>query len=152
VPGLGHTRVPSRLLPITCLALAALASFALSRVRWRYGALVAAVLVAADLRVDTYDPLVADEDNAVYAALRQRTGGRLLERPVHLPEAQAGSVYVYYSMQAPRERPLGYSTTAPAEADDAALDLRAGRRLEELGVRWIVAFDRGRPQRLIARR
>jgi hypothetical protein len=152
VPGLGHTRVPGRLLPVASLALAALVAFAVSRVRWRYAALAAAVLVAADLRVDTYDPLVADEDNAVYAELRSRSEGRVLERPVYLPERQAGSIYLYYALQAPRERPLGYSTTAPAEADDAALDLRAGRRLDELGVRWIVEFDRGMPQRLIARR
>jgi hypothetical protein len=152
VPGLGQTRVPGRLLPIACLALAALAAFVVSRVRWRYAALAAVVLVAADLRVDTYDPLVADEDNAVYAELRERPGGRLLERPVHLPEAQAGSVYLYYSMQAPGERPLGYSTTAPTAADDTARDLRAGRRLDELGIRWVVEFDRGVPQRLMARR
>jgi hypothetical protein len=152
VPGLGHTRVPGRLLPIACLALAALLAFALSRVRWPYAALAAAVFVAADLRVDTYDPLFADEGNPVYAALRERSEGRLLERPVHVPEALAGSVYLYYAMQAPRERPLGYSTTAPPGADDAARDLRAGRRLGELDVRFIVEFEGGRPQRLIARR
>jgi hypothetical protein len=159
VPGLGHTRVPGRLLPIACLALAALLAFAVARVRWRYAALAAAVLVAADLRVDTYDPLVADEDNAVYAELRERPGGRLLELPVLPPDDQRGSVYLYYAMQAPRERPGGYSTTAPPEAERVARFFdpafgggRARQAAVELGVSWIVEFERGRPQRVMARR
>ena len=87
LPGLGETRVPGRLLPIACLCLAALFAYALARLRWRYAALVAVVLVAADARVDAFDPLVADEHNAFYAELRERSGG-LLERPVFLPDRQ----------------------------------------------------------------
>jgi hypothetical protein len=143
VPGLGQTRVPSRLLPIACLCLAALTAFAVARVPWRYAALLAIPLVALDLRVDVYRPMGADEGNPVYAELGP---GRLLERPVIIPELQEGSVYLYYAMQAPRERPLGYSTTAPPEADRVARALRSGRLdLEELGVRSIVRFRQGRP-------
>ena len=147
VPGLGHTRVPERLLPITCLCLAALAAFALARVPWRWAALAAIPVVAFDLRVDVYRPLGADEGNAVYAELATRDG-RLVERPVHLPERQEGSVYLYYAMQAPRERPLGYSTTAPPAADRAARRLRRGDGYDALGVRWVIDFERGRPARL----
>ena len=148
LPGLGHTRVPSRLLPIACLCIAALFAFALARVRWRYAAVAAVALVAADARVDTFDPLVADERNAIYAELRERAAGGLLERPIVLPERQEGSVYLYYSMQAPRERPLGYSTTSPPAAVEAALALRRGVDPRRYGVRWIVRFRAGRPTAL----
>lgn len=150
LPGLGQTRVPGRLLPIACLCIAAFFAIALDRVRRRYAAIAAAALVFADATIDTFDPLVADENNAVYARLSGQPPGRLLERPVHLPERQEGSVYLYYSMQAPRERPLGYSTTAPPEAEAAARALRRGREetLNELGVRYVIDFRRSRPLRL----
>lgn len=148
LPGLGQTRVPARLLPIACLCIAALFAYALARVRWRYAAVAAVLLVAADARVDTFDPLVADEHNAIYADLRTRSDGRILERPVFLPERQEGSVYFYYSMQAPRERPLGYSTTAPHAAVEAARELRRGADPRRYGVRWIVHFRGGRPASL----
>jgi hypothetical protein len=148
LPGLGHTRVPARLLPIACLCLAALFAYALARVRWKYAAVVAIALVAADARVDTFDPLVADEHNAIYAQLRERPDGGVLERPVFLPERQEGSVYLYYLMQAPRERPLGYSTTAPSAAVAAARELRRGTDPRRYGVRWVVRFRGGRPAAL----
>ncbi len=150
VPGLGDTRVPSRFLPIACLCLAALVAFAVQRVPWRYAALVAIPLVALDLRVDVYRPMGADEGNPVYAEVGP---GPLLEQPVYLPELLEGSVYLYYAIQAPRERPMSYSTTAPPEAERAARELRSGRLdPSQLGVRWIVEFERGVPQRLIALR
>jgi hypothetical protein len=153
VPGLGQTRVPSRFLPIACLCLAALAAFAVARVPWRYAALVAIPLVALDLRVDIYRPMGADEGNPVYADLGP---GRLLERPVYLPELLEGSVYLYYVIQSPHERPLGYSTTAPREADRVARALRSGKLdPKTLGVSQIVRFRDGRPagiQRATARR
>ena len=124
VPGLGDTRVPARFLPIACLCVAALLAFAVARLPWRYAALVAIPLVALDLRVDVYRPMGADEANPVYA---QVGDGRLLERPAYVPELLEGSVYFYYAMQAPRERPLGYSTTAPPEADRIARQLRSGK-------------------------
>ena len=146
VPGLGQTRVPSRFLPIACLCLAALAAYALARVPWRYAALVAIPLVALDLRVDVYRPMGADEGNAVYARVGS---GPLLEQPVYLPELLEGSVYLYYAIQAPRERPVSYSTTAPPEAERAARELRSGALdPSQLGVRTIVRFRGGTPAEL----
>jgi len=149
VPGLENTRVPARLLPIACLALAALAAFAVSRARQSWVPLVALAAIALDLRVDAYGPLGADERNAVYEALRTDPPGRLVERPVYLPDRQEGSVYLYYAMQAPRERPFGYSTTAPPEVDGFARRAQRGALgLADLGVRYVVVFERGRPVRL----
>ena len=133
------TRVPERLLPIACLCLAALAAIAIAcvsetRARSRLVAALAVVVVAADLWVPLYDPLVADEGNAVYARVAAAPPGRLLEVPPLLPHAYAGSVYLYYAMQAPRERPLGYSTSAPPEAFRAAREL-AGNRTGARGQR-----------------
>ena len=110
--------MPERLLPIACLCLAALAGVAIACVsetqaRARLVAALAAVAVAADLWVPLYDPLVADEGNAVYARVAAAPPGRLLETPTLPPDAYAGSVYLYYAMQAPREQPLGYATSAP---------------------------------------
>lgn len=148
LPGIGETRVPGRLLPIACLSLAALAAIAVDCVRVRYAALVAVALVAADLRVSAFDPLVADEHNAIYASIPD--GGRLLELPVYPPDRQANSVYLYYAMQSPHVRPLGYSTTAPRAAERVARRLRSGRlRPRDLGVRWLVRYRDGRPVELI---
>jgi hypothetical protein len=146
-PGLGHTRVPERLLPVACVALAALVAYALARVDVRYAVPIAFVLFALDLHVDAYTPLRADEHNALYARLRALPAGRVLERPVYLPDRQEGSLYLYYAMQAPNERPLGYSTTAPKIADVVARRLRRGRpgELQRLGVRYEVRFAHGVP-------
>ena len=148
---LHSTRVPERLLPIACLCLAALAAFAVAcvsetqaRTRSRLVAAVACVVVAIDLWVPLYDPLVADEDNPVYARVADSPSGRLLELPVLPPDAYAGSVYLYYSMQAPRERPLGYATSAPPAAFAAARRLPKAAR--ELGVSVVVDYRDGRPR------
>lgn len=150
---LGATRVPERLLPIACLCLAALAAHGLacvsetqSLVRARAAVAAAAALVVADLWVPLYDPLVADPDNPVYAQVADAPPGRLLETPVLPPDAYAGSVYLYYAMQAPRERPLGYATSAPPEAFAAARRLPRGAR--ELGVSVVVEFRDGVPRRV----
>lgn len=148
------TRVPERLLPIASLCLAALVAVAIACVvstlsRSRLVAAVAIVIVAADLWVPLYDPLVADEGNPVYARVAAAPPGRLLELPPLPPDSYAGSVYLYYAMQAPRERPLGYSTSAPPVAfrmarllalapDDPAL-------LRRLGVHVVVRYRQGSP-------
>ena len=129
---LHSTRVPERMLPIACLCLAALAAVAVACVsetqaRSRLVAAIACLAVAADLWVPLYDPLVADEDNPVYARVADAPAGRLLEVPVLPPDAYAGSVYLYYAMQAPRERPLGYATSAPPAAFAAARRLPEAR-------------------------
>ncbi len=142
------TRVPERLLPIACLCLAALAATAIACVsetqaRSRLVAALAVVVVAADLWVPLYDPLVADEDNAIYARANAAPAGRLLEVPPLPPDAYAASVYLYYAMQAPRERPLGYSTSAPPEAFAVAQQLPRGA--PTLGVSVIVKYGDGVP-------
>jgi hypothetical protein len=159
VPGLGATRVPGRLMPIACLALAGLAALAVSRMRWRWAPLLVVVLIAADLRagVTAYRPTAADEGNGAYAELRERQGGRLLELPVYAPDRQEASVYLYHAMQAPRERPAGYSTIAPKEAARVLRELQPCadvRHLGELGVRFLAVHGPlrcGVAGRLIAR-
>jgi len=155
VPGLDSTRVPERFMPIACLALAALAAFAvdagLSALGTRRGALVPVavgallVLLALDLRVPVFGAVAADESNAAYAAIRG--DGRLLELPVFRPDLHYGSVYLGYARQSPRERPQGYSTLAPPAADRLARELRAlscgrGEIPAGLGIRF-VALHRG---------
>jgi hypothetical protein len=153
-PPLRYPRVPERLLPIACLALAALAAIAIDQLRAPALAALAIVVVAVDLRagVSLYRPATADEHNVAYAALKKEGRGRLLELPVFIPERQYGSVYLSYAQQAPRERPGGYSSTAPRSADRVARSLvplncgawspRIARRLDSLGVRY-VAVHRG---------
>ena len=152
------TRVPGRFLPIACLCLAALAAIALEELcvsetqgllARRRGAVLAAalLLVVADLWVPLYDPLNADEENEVYASLREAPPGRLLELPVLPPDDYGGSVYLYYAMQAQRERPLGYSTSAPPEAFRAARSLP--ERARELGVTAMVRYVDGRPAEVV---
>jgi len=142
------TRVPERLLPIACLCLAALVAVAIACVvstlsRSRLVAAVAVALVAADLWVPLYDPLVADENNPVYARADAAPPGRLLEVPPLPPDSYAASVYLYYAMQAPRERPLGYSTSAPPQAFGVAQRLPRGALT--LGVSVVVKYDDGKP-------
>ena len=106
------------------------------------------ILLLADLRVTTFEPTAADEDNAAYAALRDGPSGRVLEVPIFRPGIHFGGVYLYYSTQAQRERPQGYSTLAPVEADEVAKQLtaincgdwtrRPGALLRQLGVTTVV--------------
>lgn len=146
-PGLHSTRVPARLLPIACLAVAALAACAVARLRRRGAAAVAVVLVALDLRlgVTAVRPTPADEDNSVYAQIRQEPAGRMLELPLYGPDQQESSVYLYYAMQAPRERPAGYSTVAPKAAFAVVRSLQPcpqQSQLAQLRVRLLVVYGR----------
>ena len=121
-PPLHYPRVPERLMPIACLALAALAAFAVARIRWSPLVAVMLVALAVDLRVPLFASVEADEQNRAYAAIQ--TDGRLFELPVFRPDMHFGSVYLAYAMQSPRERPQGYSTVGPTEADRLARLLR----------------------------
>jgi hypothetical protein len=150
LPPFRYPRVPERLMPIACLALAGLVAFALTMTRRRAVALVALPLLFFDLDVDVYRATPADSGNDAYAALRGRPAGRLLELPVILPQRHFGSPYLYYLTQAPRERPGGYSTVAPREAEDLARRLSrlncgywggGDRLLARLGVRYITVHD-----------
>ncbi len=122
-PPLRYPRVPGRFLPLANLALAALAAFAVAAVVARFQggrrtAVVAAflALVAADLLVFPLRSSEADPDNVAYAALAEAGPGRVLELPIfQRGKGQFGSVYQYYTLQAPRQRPTGYAL-APEEA------------------------------------
>ncbi|HZO63118.1 MAG TPA: hypothetical protein VFB35_09080, partial [Gaiellaceae bacterium] len=132
-PPLRYPRVPERLMPIACLCLAALLAFAVDWALERpeaarvpplaLGAVVAVVLVA-DLHVRAFHGSAADTSNAAYAAVKSAPPGRLVEVPVFTPDIHYGSVYQHYEQQVLRERPLGYSTTAPREADVVARHLQ----------------------------
>ena len=123
-PPLRYPRVPGRLVPIANLAAAALVAVAAARILAASGRRAAAalavlvVLVAADLLVFPLDATDADPGNQAYAALRDEPRGRILELPLIEPGVHYGSVYDYYQLQAPRERPGGYSTLVPQPAFD----------------------------------
>jgi hypothetical protein len=144
---LRYPRVPERLMPIACLALAGLASLAVRAVRAPVLVAVALVAIAADLHAKIYEVAAADPGNAAYTALRSQGPGRLLELPVIHPGVDLGSIYLYYDQQALRQRPGGYSTVASKRAALLALrleplncgDWRPGtaRLLRRLGVRYI---------------
>jgi hypothetical protein len=131
-PPLRYPRVPERLMPIACLALAALVAVAIdwglrrpeSRrlPRLALAAIVATVLLA-DLHVRAFRASAADGENAAYDAIGRAPEGRLVELPVFLPDLHYGSVYLYYDQRVQRERPLGYSTTAPKRTDVVARHL-----------------------------
>jgi hypothetical protein len=154
-PPLRYPRVPGRFLPLANLALAALAAFAVAALVARFdgrrrvavGAALLA-LIAADLLVLPLRTSEADPGNAAYAALADAGPGRVLELPI-LQERKGhfGSVYQYYTQQAPRERPTGYAL-APEEVYEFTerynrLDCGAwlpGDReeLARLGIRYLV--------------
>jgi hypothetical protein len=154
---LRYPRVPERQLPVACLALAALAAFAVARVARAFPRqvtvcyLVAVLALVGDLRVTIYDAAAADSGNRAYTMLRSEPPGRLLELPVFHPSVQLGSVYPYYDQAAQRERPGGYSTIAPQAAALLALrleplncgDWRPGSEalLRRLGVRYVALHD-----------
>jgi hypothetical protein len=123
-PPLHYPRVPGRLMPIADLAAAALAAVAVARLVAASGrraaatALALLALVAADLLVFPLGVSVADYDNRAYAVLRTEPSGRTLELPLFEPGVHFGSVYDFHQLQAPRERPGGYSTLAPEETFD----------------------------------
>jgi hypothetical protein len=164
VPGLRYPRVPERLMPIACLAIAALVAFALHgllegelfprpAVPAVAAIAVAVVVFGADLHFNALKATAADESNKAYEALGGVPGdARMLELPVFLPDTHYGSVYQYYDTVARRQRPSGYSTTAPVLADVVARRLRPlncgdwtgqpGRMLQRQRVREI-AFHAG---------
>lgn len=156
LPGLQHTRVPERIMPVACLALAALVAIAVSRVRWPGTAAIVALVLLIELPLNLFHATDADPHNKVYAAVRSEPPGRMLELPVYEPGSQSASTYLYYLMQAPRQHPSGYTTTAPIRADAVlrALEKDPCPYLDPLGITTIVTHY-GRPNpcggRLIAR-
>jgi len=142
LPPFRFPRVPERLIPIACLCIAALVAFAVARLR--LGPVVLAIaLVFVDLRVDTYGSFEPGApERAAY-----RGNGRLLELPMFDPSVHYGSVYLWYDTASQRERPGGYSTTAPRAAKRVFNRLERlncgdwsggrARELDRLGVRAI---------------
>jgi hypothetical protein len=134
LPPLRFARVPERLMPIACLAIAALVAHAVALLLDQHnvtrrrpivatgGVVAVLALLAVDVRVPVFGAVTADSPNAAYTAIRG--DGRLLELPVFRPDIHFGSVAMAYARQSPRERPLGYSTTAPPAADRLARQLR----------------------------
>jgi hypothetical protein len=156
-PPIRFPRVPARLLPVADLALAALAAFAAALLLERAGrrALVGAALlavVAVDLGVRPLETAAADPGNGAYRALTGPPAERMLELPLFQPGVHFASVYDYYSLQAARERPSGYSTLAPERVLAFYFELnriscgvwlpRDEERLASLGVENVV-FHRG---------
>jgi hypothetical protein len=119
LPPFRFPRVPERLLPIASLCVAALVAFAIARAKTLVVALVV-VLLFIDLHARVYGKSAPGDPPHVAAA------GRLLELPVFDPSVHYGSVYLWYDTVAQRERPGGYSTTAPVSARTLM------RRLERL--------------------
>jgi hypothetical protein len=150
LPPFRFPRVPERLLPIACLCIAALVGFALARTRL---AVLAIVLLFFDLHVHLYRESAPGAPKAV----AYHGSGRVLELPVFDPSVHYGSVYLWYDTASQRQRPAGYSTTAPRVAkrtSDRLQRLNCGdwtggtaRELDRLGVRAIVLhlglYDRG---------
>ena len=148
LPPFRFPRVPERLMPIACLCIAALVAFALARLRRTGVAVLAIALLLVDLHARVYGKSApGDPDAAVPLAT-----GRLLELPVFDPGVHYGSVYLWYDTAARRERPGGYSTTAPKPAKTIADRLQRlncgdwtggmAAELDRLGVRSI-ALHRG---------
>ena len=124
LPPFRFPRVPERLMPIACLALAALVAVTADRLRARAAIVALVALIALDLRVDVYQAAAAAPDNDAYAALADRPAGLHLELPVFQPESHFASAYLAYRQEAPRGGPAGYSTTAPLRANGLARRLR----------------------------
>jgi hypothetical protein len=140
---LRYPRVPERLMPIACLAIAALAAFAATRLRSTALVALLAAGLAADLHVKIFGAARAYTNDPAYAAINGR--GTLLELPIFRPDIDLGSSYLGYAIQTPRKRPQGYSTTAPQTADGWAKrhhDLSCGEGDVPAYIRF-VAVHRG---------
>ena len=142
LPPFRFPRVPERLLPIACLCIAGLVAFALARARVAV-AVVAIALLLVDLHVQVYRESAAGHPDPV----AYHGPGRVLELPVFDPSVHYGSVYLWYDTASQRERPGGYSTTAPRAAKHTADRLQrlncgdwsgdTAGELDRLGVRAI---------------
>ena len=92
----------------------------------------ALLLVVADLWVPLYDPLNADEENEVYASLREAPPGRLLELPALPPDDYARQRLPLLrdagaARAAARLLDLGAAGSVPGRAQPAGAGARARR-------------------------
>jgi hypothetical protein len=116
LPPFRFPRVPERLLPIASLCIAGLFAFAIAQTRRSVVAVLAVVLLLVDLHVHVYGRSAPGDP----AGAAPSAAGRLLELPVFDPGVHYGSVYLWYDTAAQRQRPGGYSTTAPKPAKSVA--------------------------------
>jgi hypothetical protein len=116
LPPFRFPRVPERLLPIASLCIAGLFAFAIAQARRSIVAVLAVALLLVDLHVHVYGRSAPGDP----AGAAPSAAGRLLELPVFDPGVHYGSVYLWYDTAAQRERPNGYSTTAPKPAKSLA--------------------------------
>src|SRR5207244_5819859 len=121
-PPFRFPRVPERLVPIACLCIAALFAYAVAQTRRTIVVVLAIGLLFVDLHARLYGKSAAGDP----AGMVPSAPGRLLELPVFDPGVHYGSVYLWYDTAAERQRPGGYSTSAPKIAKSTA------RRLERL--------------------
>ena len=140
VPALRNTRVPERMMPIACLALAALVAFASRAALAGAAAAIVALLSARRPAARDVPPDAPTRTTPCTQRSAQHSPGRLLELPVFDAGSQSASVYLYYLMQAPHQHPSGYSTTAPLTADRRLRELQKTpcRYLRALGVQELV--------------
>jgi hypothetical protein len=148
LPPFRFPRVPERLLPIACLCVAALFAFAVDKSRRTWVAMIAVALLFVDLHARVYGKSAPGDP----AGATPSAAGRLLELPIFDPGVHYGSVYLWYDTSARRERPGGYSTTAPKAAKRTLARLEplncgdwsgiVGGELDRLGVHAI-ALHRG---------
>jgi len=116
LPPFRFPRVPERLLPIASLCIAALFAYAVAQSRRTIVVALAIVLLFVDLHARVYGKSAPGDP----AAVAPSASGRLLELPVFDPGVHYGSVYLWYETAAHRQRPGGYSTTAPKPAKQLA--------------------------------
>ena len=116
LPPFRFPRVPERLVPIACLCIAALFAYAVAQTRRTIVVVLAVGLLFVDLHARLYGKSAAGDP----AGMVPSAPGRLLELPVFDPGVHYGSVYLWYDMAAERQRPGGYSTTAPRPAKAVA--------------------------------
>jgi hypothetical protein len=148
LPPFRFPRVPERLLPIACLCIAALVAFVVAR----SPRLTVVALAIAILFVDLHARVYGESAPGDPGGAKPTAAGRLLELPVFDPGVHYGSVYLWYDTSARRQRPAGYSTTAPKAAKRTAEQLErlncgdwsggVAQLVERLGVRSI-ALHRG---------
>ncbi len=112
LPPFRFPRVPERLLPIASLCIAALFAYAVAQTKRVIVAPLAIVLLLFDLHAHVYGSSKPGDP----AGATPTAAGRLLELPIFDPGVHYGSVYLWYDTAAQRERPSGYSTTAPRQA------------------------------------
>jgi hypothetical protein len=116
LPPFRFPRVPERLLPIASLCIAALYAYAVAQSRRTVVATLAVALLFVDLHARVYGRSAPGDP----AGAAPSAAGRLLELPLFDPGVHYGSVYLWYDTVAQRERPGGYSTTAPKPAKPLA--------------------------------